>query len=36
VVAWQECKRELFTAVADEGEAFGSAITASDVRELFG
>jgi SNF2 family DNA or RNA helicase len=36
VVALQERKRELFTAVVDEGEAFGSAITASDVRELFG
>jgi superfamily II DNA or RNA helicase len=36
VVALQERKRELFTAVVDDGEVFGSAITASDVRELFG
>jgi SNF2 family DNA or RNA helicase len=36
VVALQERKRELFTAVLDEGEVFGTAITASDVRELFG
>ncbi|CAN5557309.1 DEAD/DEAH box helicase [soil metagenome] len=36
VVALQERKRELFTAVIDEGEMFGSAITASDVRELLG
>jgi len=35
VVALQERKRELFTAVVDEGDAFGSAIGASDVRELF-
>jgi SNF2 family DNA or RNA helicase len=35
VVALQERKRELFTAVLDEGEVFGSAITVSDVRELF-
>jgi superfamily II DNA or RNA helicase len=36
VVALQNRKRELFSAVLDEGEVFGSAITASDVRELFG
>ena len=36
VVALQERKRELFTAVVDEGDVFGSAITDSDVRELFG
>ncbi len=36
VVALQERKRKLFTAVLDEGEVFGTAITASDVRELFG
>jgi SNF2 family DNA or RNA helicase len=36
VVALQERKRELFTAVVDEGEVFGSVMTASDVRELFG
>ncbi|MBJ7336653.1 DEAD/DEAH box helicase [Mycolicibacterium sp.] len=36
VVALQMRKRELFTAVIDEGDVFGSAITASDVRELFG
>jgi len=34
VVALQERKRGLFAAVLDEGDAFGSAITASDVREL--
>ena len=36
VVALQERKRELFTAVVDEGEVFGSVMTASDVRGLFG
>ncbi|MDT5398139.1 MAG: hypothetical protein QOK33_1370 [Mycobacterium sp.] len=36
VVALQERKRGLFAAVVDEGDVFGSAITASDVRELFG
>jgi hypothetical protein len=36
VVALQERKRELFAAVVDEGEVFGSAITASDIRELLG
>jgi superfamily II DNA or RNA helicase len=36
VVALQQRKRELFTAVMDEGELFSSAITASDVRELLG
>ena len=36
VVALQERKRELFTAVVDEGEALGSAITASDIRALLG
>jgi superfamily II DNA or RNA helicase len=36
VVALQDRKRGLFTAVVDEGDVFGSAITASDVRELFG
>lgn len=36
VVALQERKRELFTAVVDDGELFSSAITASDVRELLG
>jgi superfamily II DNA or RNA helicase len=36
VVALQERKRALIAAVVDEGEVFGSAITASDVRELFG
>ncbi|MEU0494350.1 SNF2-related protein [Mycobacterium sp. NPDC006124] len=36
VVTLQERKRELFAAVVDEGDVFGSAITDSDVRELFG
>jgi hypothetical protein len=36
VVALQERKRELFTAIVDEGEVFGSAITASDIRALLG
>jgi SNF2 family DNA or RNA helicase len=36
VVALQARKRDLFTAVVDEGDVFGSAVTASDVRELFG
>lgn len=36
VVALQDRKRELFTAVLDDGELFSSAITASDVRELLG
>jgi superfamily II DNA or RNA helicase len=34
VVALQERKRALFAAVVDEGDLFGSAVTASDVREL--
>jgi SNF2 family DNA or RNA helicase len=36
VVALQQRKRELFTAVFDEGEVLGSAITASDIRALLG
>jgi len=36
VVALQERKRELFTAVVDQGEVLGSAITASDIRALLG
>ncbi len=36
VVALQHRKRELFTAIVDEGELFSSALTASDVRELLG
>ncbi|ORM38059.1 helicase SNF2 [Williamsia sp. 1135] len=36
VVALQDRKRELFTAVMDEGEMFGSAIGADDIRELLG
>jgi superfamily II DNA or RNA helicase len=36
VVALQARKRELFAAVVDDGDVFGSAITDSDVRELFG
>lgn len=34
VVALQERKRELFSAVVDDGEMFGSAISASDIREM--
>ena len=34
VVALQERKRGLFNAVVDEGDLFGTAITASEVREL--
>ncbi|MBS9533817.1 DEAD/DEAH box helicase [Mycobacterium sp. M1] len=34
VVALQERKRELFTAVVDDGELFSAAVTASDVQEL--
>ena len=34
VVSLQERKRHLFTAVVDEGEVFGSVMTASDVRGL--
>lgn len=34
VVALQQRKRELFTAVMDDGAMFNSAVTASDVREL--
>jgi superfamily II DNA or RNA helicase len=36
VVALQDRKRHLFNAVVDEGEVFGSVMTASDVRGLFG
>ena len=36
VVALQNRKRELFTAVMDEGEMFGSAIGVDDIRELLG
>jgi superfamily II DNA or RNA helicase len=36
VVALQERKRHLFAAVVDDGDVFGSAITASDVRGLLG
>ncbi|RPA59379.1 helicase [Gordonia oryzae] len=36
VVALQERKRELFTAVVDDGDLFGSAIGADDIRELIG
>jgi len=36
VVTLQERKRELFAAVVDDGDVFGTAITDSDVRELFG
>ena len=34
VVALQDRKRHLFTAVVDEGEVFGSVMTAADVRGL--
>jgi superfamily II DNA or RNA helicase len=34
VVELQERKRHLFTAVVDEGEVFGSVMTASDIRGL--
>ncbi|OKH83995.1 helicase SNF2 [Mycobacterium sp. ST-F2] len=36
VIALQERKRALFAAVIDDGDMFGSAITASDIRELLG
>ena len=36
MVALQERKRALFAAVVDDGDLFGSAITASDIRELLG
>ncbi|MBA4026334.1 MAG: helicase SNF2 [Gordonia sp.] len=36
VVALQDRKRELFSAVMDEGEMFGSAIGVDDIRELLG
>ncbi|HEY9312563.1 DEAD/DEAH box helicase [Williamsia sp.] len=36
VVALQDRKRELFNAVMDEGEMFGSAIGVDDIRELLG
>lgn len=36
VAALQQRKRELFTAVVDDGDLFGAAITASDIRELLG
>ncbi|HCS58207.1 MAG TPA: helicase, partial [Gordonia polyisoprenivorans] len=36
VVALQDRKRELFTAVVDDGDLFGSAIGADDIRELIG
>lgn len=36
VVSLQERKRALVTAVVDDGEVLGSAITASDVRALLG
>jgi superfamily II DNA or RNA helicase len=36
VVALQQRKRELFTAVVDEGDVLASAITASDIRALLG
>lgn len=36
VVALQDRKRALFAAVVDDGNLFGSSITASDIRELLG
>ncbi|MFT4126781.1 MAG: DEAD/DEAH box helicase [Gordonia sp. (in: high G+C Gram-positive bacteria)] len=36
VVALQDRKRALFDAAIDDGELFGSAITASDIREMIG
>ncbi|MGV9670475.1 DEAD/DEAH box helicase [Gordonia sp. NPDC003504] len=36
VVALQDRKRALFDAAIDEGELFGTAITASDIREMLG
>ncbi|WP_188584847.1 DEAD/DEAH box helicase [Gordonia jinhuaensis] len=36
VVALQERKRELFTAVLDEGDLFAGSVTAADVAELLG
>ncbi|GAA1481185.1 hypothetical protein GCM10009624_16250 [Gordonia sinesedis] len=36
VVALQDRKRALFDAVIDDGDLFGTAITAADVRELLG
>jgi len=36
VVALQDRKRELFTAVVDEGEVLGSTISASDIQALLG
>ncbi|OLP02672.1 helicase SNF2 [Mycolicibacterium porcinum] len=36
VVALQDRKRALFAAVVDDGDLFGSAISASDIRELLG
>lgn len=36
VVALQERKRALFDAVIDDGDLFGTAITAGDIRDLMG
>ena len=36
VIELQERKRALFAAVIDDGDMFGTAITASDIRELLG
>ncbi|GED98967.1 helicase-related protein [Gordonia crocea] len=36
VIALQDRKRELFTAVVDEGDLFGAGISESDIRELLG
>ena len=36
VVALQERKRDLFNAVVDDGDMFGAAIDADDIRELLG
>ena len=36
VVALQDRKRALFDAVVDDGELFGTAISADDIREMIG
>jgi SNF2 family DNA or RNA helicase len=36
VVALQDRKRELFTAVVDDGELFSSAVDADDIRNMLG
>jgi SNF2 family DNA or RNA helicase len=36
VVELQTKKRALFSAVVDDGDMFGAALTASDIREILG